>query len=115
MVRAMARCGKLYLNEGGRHCISEVSTLAGSLVPHIRWQGNSESFMDVGEPIRTYRLYRPLRKDPALFASAHVGEYGAEVDWAGGIDMAADLRLWQLAAQQGTMPSHVASGSLGGT
>jgi len=39
-----------------------------------------------------------------------VGEYGTDVVWEDGIDMAADL-LWRLAAQQGTVPAQFASGS----
>ncbi len=80
------------------------------LVLRVRWQGLGESSADIGEPIRAYRLYRPLRDDPALFARAHVGEYGTDVVWEEGIDMAADF-LWRLAAQQGTIPTQLASGS----
>jgi hypothetical protein len=102
--------GQIIMNTAPLPRISEVSASKSGLVLRVCWQGLGESSVDIGEPVRTYRLYRPLRDNPALFARAHVGEYGTDVVWEDGIDMAADL-LWRLAAQQGTVPAQFASGS----
>jgi Protein of unknown function (DUF2442) len=48
---------------------------------------------------RTFRVYAPLRRAPELFREVSIGEYGADVVWPGGIDMAADT-LWRLAQEQ---------------
>jgi hypothetical protein len=90
--------------------ISEVLTGPSGLILPIRWQRPGDSSVDVGGSIRPYRLYRPLRDNPALFASAHVGDYGIDVVGADVIDVAADP-VWRLAARQGTTPAQLASGS----
>jgi hypothetical protein len=48
--------------------------------------------VDLSPLIDTFRFYRPLRDDPALFATAHTVNGGSAVAWghADEIDMAAD-------------------------
>ncbi len=65
----------------------------------ITWQDGSVSAVDVAEPINTFRLYAPLRHDPALFRSVQTGEFGTDIVWTDGIDMSADT-LWRLAREQ---------------
>jgi hypothetical protein len=84
--------------------IAAVSAEPSRLVLRVHWQGvGSDSRIDVAAPIATYRLYRPLRDDPDLFAQVRVGEHGTDIVWRDGIDMAADL-LWRLAIEQGVAP-----------
>ena len=63
-----------------------------------------ESTIDVSRPVNIYRLYQPLRDNPALFGQVRVGEYGADVTWTDWVDMSADM-LWHLAAEQRTAPT----------
>jgi hypothetical protein len=66
-----------------------------------RWSDGGESAIYIAAPVNTYRLHQKLRHEPALFGQVHFGEYGADVVWEDGIDMAAD-QLWHLALEQGT-------------
>jgi len=50
--------------------------------------GRRES-VDLAPDILTYRFYRPLRDDPALFATMHLADDGAAVAW--GADDAIDM------------------------
>ncbi len=47
--------------------------------------------VDLAPDILTYRFYRPLRDDPALFATVHLVDDGAAIAWGDGdaIDMPA--------------------------
>jgi DNA-binding transcriptional regulator YiaG len=65
----------------------------------VRWADGDESEIDVAGPIEAFRLFAPLRADPALFAAVEVGEYGTHVAWSDEIDMAATT-LWRLAQEQ---------------
>ena len=51
----------------------------------------NEETVDLGPVILTYKLYRPLRDNPALFKTVHVVEDGAAIAWGtdDAIDMAA--------------------------
>jgi hypothetical protein len=52
-------------------------------------KGRAET-VDLAPLIMTFRLYRPLRQDPALFATVAVEESGSALVWGDGqIDMAA--------------------------
>jgi hypothetical protein len=55
--------------------------------------------VDVSGVINKFRVYAPLRHDPALFAKVQVGEYGTDIVWTEDIDMSADT-LWHLAQEQ---------------
>ena len=68
------------------------------LTLRIRWDNGHESGVDVSGLIETFRVYE-LRRSPEMFASARVGEYGADIVWTDEIDMAADA-LWRLAQEQ---------------
>jgi hypothetical protein len=53
--------------------------------------GRSES-VDLAPVIGSYRIYKPLRDNPALFATAKVIEDGDAIGWdAADLDMSADL------------------------
>ena len=66
---------------------------------HLRWDTGDETQVDLSGHIGAFRLYEPLRRDPALFATARVGEHGVDVAWSDEIDVAADT-LWRLAQEQ---------------
>jgi len=66
---------------------------------HVQWDNGDTSLVDVSGQIETFRVYAPLRRAPELFRKVSIGEYGADVVWPGGIDMAADT-LWRLAQEQ---------------
>ena len=83
--------------------IAAVSAASG-LTLHVRWQSGGESTIDESRPVNIYRLYQPLRDNPALFGQVRVGEYGADVTWTDWVDMSADM-LWHLAAEQRTAPT----------
>jgi hypothetical protein len=65
----------------------------------IVWDHGEESLVDVSGVINKFRVYAPLRHDPALFAKVQVGEYGTDIVWTEDIDMSADT-LWHLAQEQ---------------
>ena len=65
----------------------------------IRWAHGQESLVDVSSMIEAFRVFTPLRADPARFATVKVGEYGTHVTWSDDIDMAAST-LWRLAQEQ---------------
>jgi len=65
----------------------------------IVWRHGGESVVDISEPINAYRFYAPLRAAPETFGQIRVGEYGADIVWTDGIDMAAET-LWRLAQEQ---------------
>ena len=65
----------------------------------IRWANGSQSMINVSGMIAHFRVFAPLRSDPARFAAVSVGEYGTHVAWSGDIDMAAST-LWRLAQEQ---------------
>ena len=84
--------------------IEAVTPGPAPLTLRARWSDGGESTIDIAAPVNTYRLHQKLRHEPALFGQVHVGEYGADVVWEDGIDMAAD-KLWQLDLEQGTAPA----------
>jgi hypothetical protein len=65
----------------------------------VNWSHGVESLVDVSGLVETFRVYAPLRADPALFAKVKVGELGTDVVWRDDIDVAADT-LWRLANEQ---------------
>jgi hypothetical protein len=75
------------------------------LIGHVRpverrlieviWAGGTRrgrtDVVDLSSLIDTHQFYRPLRNDPALFATIHVVENGEAVGWADdAIDMSAE-------------------------
>jgi DNA-binding XRE family transcriptional regulator len=79
--------------------IASVAAGKKPMTLHIRWEKGEESRVDVSGLVKTFRVYEPLRGAPDLFRRVQVGEYGTDVCWPGGIDMAADT-LWRLAQEQ---------------
>ena len=65
----------------------------------VGWTDGGNSVIDVSGLIETFRLFEPLRTNPALFADVKVGEYGTHVAWSDDMDMAAST-LWRLAQEQ---------------
>jgi len=87
--------------------IASVTTGKKPLTLLMRWETGGENSVDVSGPIKTFRLYEPLRRAPELFRNVRLGEQGADVCWTDAIDMAADT-LWRLAQEQSgqTMSAH---------
>lgn len=79
--------------------IAAVAPGKAALTLRVRWAHGGENVVDVRGMIGTFRVYAPLRDDPALFRQVRVGEYGTDVVWTDEIDMAADT-LWRLAQEQ---------------
>lgn len=79
--------------------IEAVEAGAADLTLRICWTHGEESLVDLSGMIGTFRVFTPLRSDPALFASVQLGEYGTHVAWSDDIDMAAGT-LWRLAQEQ---------------
>ena len=79
--------------------IAHVAPGPASLTLRVRWQGGGEGVVDVSGLVGSFRVYAPLRDDPALFARVRVGEHGTDVAWTDELDMAADT-LWRLAQEQ---------------
>jgi len=79
--------------------IAEVASGRGRFTLHIRWDNGNQDLVDVSGQIESFRIYAPLRRAPALFGQVQVGEYGTDLVWPGGIDMAAET-LWRLAQEQ---------------
>jgi len=66
---------------------------------HITWENGGDSLVDVSGLMTTFRLYAPLRDNPALFCQVRVGAYGTDVVWTEDVDMSADT-LWRLSLEQ---------------
>jgi len=65
----------------------------------IQWYTGEETLVDVSGIISSFRFYAPLRQNPELFRQVRVGEHGADIVWAGDLDMSNDT-LWRLAQEQ---------------
>ncbi len=78
----------------------------GDLVVEVEWArgeraGRTEA-VDLSPLIGQFRLYAPLRRDPALFAAVRLADDGGAIEWADGeIDMAAQS-IDRLASEQMT-------------
>lgn len=79
--------------------IAHVAPGPAPLTLRVRWQQGGESAIDVSGPVGSFRVYAPLRDDPALFAQVRVGEHGTDVAWTDELDMVVDT-LWRLAQEQ---------------
>ncbi len=67
----------------------------------VVWKNGVESTVDVGDYLRTYAIFKPLRTDEAAFKKARLGEWGWSVHWSDDMEIPSDL-LWQLASEQGS-------------
>lgn len=79
--------------------VAEVVPGPAPLTLRVRWRQGGEGLVDVSGLVGSFRIFAPLRDDPALFAQVHVGEHGTDVAWTNDLDMAADT-LWRLAQEQ---------------
>ncbi len=79
--------------------IAAVSADRKPLTLRIRWDNGEENRADLSGMIETFRIFEPLRRSPELFSKVGVGEFGTDIVWADGIDMAADT-LWRLTQEQ---------------
>ena len=79
--------------------IAHVAPGPAPLTLRVGWQGSREGVVDVSVLVQHFRVYAPLRDDPALFARVQVGEHGTDVTWTDEVDMAADT-LWRLAQER---------------
>ncbi len=79
--------------------IEAVEAGARPLTLQIRWTHGEENLVDLSDMIAAFRVFTPLRSDPALFATVKVGEYGTHIAWSHDLDMAAST-LWRLAREQ---------------
>ena len=66
----------------------------------VTWQSGERQLVDLAPAVFTYKFYRPLREDRALFSTVHPIEDGAAVAWGGddAVDMAA-ATIARLAAE----------------
>lgn len=67
-------------------------------VLHIEWANGTSSDIDLTSTIERVAFFSPLRSHD-VFMQAKAGDFGWDVVWPGGIDMAAD-RLLVLALEQ---------------
>lgn len=67
----------------------------------VKWRDGGAQIVDLAPDIFTYKIYRPLRDDPALFGSIHLIEGGAAIAWGqdDAIDMPATT-IARLASEQ---------------
>jgi hypothetical protein len=79
--------------------IASVAATPEPLVLTITWQSGDVTTVDVSGPVTSFRVYTPLRDNPALFAQVRVGDHGTDIVWTDEIDMAATT-LWRLAQEQ---------------
>ena len=79
--------------------IETVGAAEEPLTIDVRWSHGGRDMIDVSNLVHAFRLYAPLRDDPDLFRSVHVGEHGVDVVWTDDIDMSNDT-LWRLAQEQ---------------
>jgi len=82
--------------------ISHVSTVGPSTLV-VTWsegrRAGEVGRVDVAPIIHTYKIFRPLRNNPKLFATARVGDGGIAVAWDGeDLEMSAEL-IEELAEQ----------------
>ena len=79
--------------------ITAVTATRAPMVLQVTWASGEKTRVDVSGPVMSFRLYAPLRDNPALFRQVRVGEHGTDIVWTDDIDMAADT-LWRLSQEQ---------------
>ncbi len=85
-----------------RKALPRIAAVAPGAEPfalQIRWNTGEETLIDVSGIINSLRIYMPLRDNRRLFRQVRVGEHGADIVWAGNLDMSNDT-LWRLAREQ---------------
>lgn len=59
--------------------------------PHtvaVTWRDGRTEAVDLTPIIMAFKVFRPLRDDPARFAAVHVDEYGSAIMWSDEMDIA---------------------------
>lgn len=64
----------------------------------VTWDNGAHETVDVGPVVNSYRVFRPLRRNRALFRRVRLGDFGASVTWTDEIDMDA-LTVARMAQQ----------------
>jgi hypothetical protein len=75
---------------------------AGHLRVRVTWAGGGTDVVDLAPAAARWRMLRPLKDDPALFAAVRVGYMGSSIEWRDDIDVGAPL-LERLARCQRVM------------
>jgi hypothetical protein len=87
--------------------LASVEPANGPTSVSVVWASGSRAGMteiiDLAPMIYTFKVFRPLRDDPALFRTVRLGEWGASIVWEGhdDLDIGADA-LEELACEQMT-------------
>jgi hypothetical protein len=68
----------------------------------IVWENGAESVIDVGEFIRTYKVFRPIRDNDEEFRKVSRDEWGWCAHWSNDMEISSET-LWDLAVAQGGM------------
>lgn len=54
----------------------------------VTWDDGRREIIDLAPMIMAYKVFRPLRDDPARFAAVHVDEFGTAIVWDETMDLA---------------------------
>jgi len=55
----------------------------------VTWRDGTRDRIDLAPFLAAFKVYRPLRQDPARFAAVRVDEHGSGIVWSDEIDIAA--------------------------
>ncbi|AMZ72546.1 MULTISPECIES: DUF2442 domain-containing protein [Pseudomonas] len=78
--------------------ISSVKPVAGKHALQVEFSNGKRYDVDLREHIRQFPVLKPL-EDLSLFGTAQVGEWGFDVSWGNGLELAA-VTLYRLALEQ---------------
>ncbi len=70
--------------------IPKIATVTAG-APHVvtvTWRDGRTDVIDLAPTIVAYKVFRPLRDDPARFAAVSVDEHGSAIVWSDGMDLA---------------------------
>lgn len=79
--------------------IESVKSARKPLTLDLIWSDGKASQVYVGDFMKGFRVYAPLLRSSGAFSKVGIGEYGTDITWACGADMAATT-LWRLAREQ---------------
>ena len=84
--------------------IGEVERGAGPLTVVVTWAGGARAdrrdIIDLAPVLMTYKVFIPLRDDPALFASLRVAEFGEAIEWGEDDELAVSATTLQRLAEE---------------
>jgi hypothetical protein len=75
----------------------------------VVWQDGARKVVDLAPAVFTYKLYRPLREDDALFRTVHVVDGGSAIAWGQGDDLNMDASTVARLAKETMEPSDFAA------